>query len=65
VNSAFAGKLFEEEQHTSASDSLPQAMADNDSMKKFEKGSDRDNTDGPLKKRRCTDSICEFIILGH
>lgn len=39
-------------------------MAEHDNMKKFEKGSNNDISEGPLKKRRCTDVICAFIFLA-
>merc|ERR1719352_1863522 len=32
---------------------------------KFEKGGDRDVSEGPLKNRRCTDVLCIFLFLAH
>lgn len=40
-------------------------MADNGSVKAFEKGGDNDISKGPLKKRSCTDIFCLLLFLAH
>jgi hypothetical protein len=40
-------------------------MAADEGMKAFEKGGDRDISNGPLKKRSCTDIVCILLFLAH